>query len=74
MLEDLFDDLLILDEGDDFHPPLALQAVQGVDLIDFLNQSGPVYPVLLGPSSDSTMQGMTSSRFNLLLFPWETLL
>ena len=32
MLEDLFGDLFILDEGDDFHPPLALRAGQGVHL------------------------------------------
>jgi hypothetical protein len=32
MLEDLLDDLLILDEGDDLHPPLALRTHQGVHL------------------------------------------
>jgi len=31
----------ILDEGDDFHPPLSLRACQGVDLIDLLDQPGP---------------------------------
>lgn len=43
MLEVLFDDLIILDEGNDLHPPLALRADQGVHLnhvshiIEFLN-------------------------------------
>ena len=32
MLEGFLDDLLFLDEGHDFHPPLALRAGQGVHL------------------------------------------
>ena len=34
-------DLLILDEGDDLHPPLALRA-EGIHLVDFLNQPRPI--------------------------------
>ncbi len=49
MLEDLFNHLLILDETDDFHPSLTFGASQGVRLIDLLDQSGPVFPVLLSP-------------------------
>ena len=48
MLEDLFDDLLILDEGDDLHIPMALRTYQGVHLIDFLNQPGPILSVFFG--------------------------
>jgi hypothetical protein len=48
MLEDLFDHFLIFDESDDSHLTLALRAGQGINLIYFLNQSGPVFSVFLG--------------------------
>jgi hypothetical protein len=48
MLEDLLDHLFVLNKSEDSHLTLALGAGQGVHLIDFLNQSCPVFPVLLG--------------------------
>ena len=51
MLEDLFNRLLIIDETDDFHPSLTFGASQGVRLIDLLDQSGPVFQVVLGTES-----------------------
>ena len=47
MLKDSLDDLLILYKTDDLHPPLALETGQGINLINFLNQPGPVFSVLL---------------------------
>lgn len=47
MLEDPLDDLFILDESDDLHPPLAFRSRQGINLIDFLNQPGSVLSVFL---------------------------
>ena len=47
MLKDLFNDLFIFNERDDPHPSLAFRASQGVNLIDFLDQSGPVLSILL---------------------------
>jgi hypothetical protein len=45
MLEDPFDDLLILNEGNNAHRAAAFGAGEGIYLIDFLNQSGPVSPI-----------------------------
>jgi hypothetical protein len=47
MLENLFDHFLIFDESDDSHLTLALGAGQGINLMYFLNQSGPVFSILL---------------------------
>jgi hypothetical protein len=42
VLEDLFDDILILHHTDYFHLAGAFWASWGINLIDFLNQSGRV--------------------------------
>ena len=40
--EDPFDDLGIVNERDDAHRGTAVAALERVDLVDFLNQPGPV--------------------------------
>jgi hypothetical protein len=47
MLEDLLDHFFIFDESDDSHLPLAFGTGQGINLINFLNQPGPVFSILL---------------------------
>ena len=47
MLEDLFDDFLILDKADDPHGALAFRAGEWIHFIYFLNQSGPILPIRL---------------------------
>jgi hypothetical protein len=44
MIEDIPDDRRIFDAADDPHDALALRANQGIDLVDLLNQPGPVPP------------------------------
>ena len=46
VFEDLFYDVFGLNESDDGHRPMALGTSQGVNLIDFLNQSGPVLSII----------------------------
>ena len=48
MFQDGLDDLPVFDEADDPHGPPALRTGQGIDLVDLLNQPGPVLPVFLG--------------------------
>jgi hypothetical protein len=45
---DLFDHLFVLDKSEDSDLTLALRAHQGVHLIDFLNQPGPILSVFFG--------------------------
>jgi hypothetical protein len=47
MLEDLLDHFFIFDESDDSHLPLAFGTGQGINLINFLNQPGPIFSILL---------------------------
>ena len=47
MFQDGLDDLPVFDEADDPHDSPTLRAGQGIDLVDFLNQSGTVVPVFL---------------------------
>lgn len=60
MLEGLLDGLLILDEGDDLHPLLALRTHQEVYLIDFLNQPGTFLQILVLPLPWRTWEKTTS--------------
>ena len=48
MLEDVFDDFLVVDKSNDAHRPVALGAGEGVYLIDLLYQPCPVLAVSLG--------------------------
>ena len=43
VLENLLDHLLILDEGDDLHPPLALWAGQGIHLPRSSRGQAPIF-------------------------------
>ena len=43
MFQDGLDDLLVFDDADDLHAFLALRAGQGIDLVNLLNQPGPVF-------------------------------
>ena len=45
MLQNGFDDLLILDEADDPYGSPAFRADERIDFIDFPNQPGPAFPV-----------------------------
>ncbi len=42
MFQYRFDDLLVLDQADNPHLPLAFWAGKGVHFVDLLNQLGPV--------------------------------
>ncbi len=48
MLEDLFYNLLVLYQTDYFHLSVTSRASQVGNLLDFLNQSGPVLSIFLG--------------------------
>ena len=48
MLQYLFDDLFVLDKGDNPHLPMAFGTISGSNLINFLNKSGPVLPEIPG--------------------------
>jgi hypothetical protein len=48
VFKDLFYGVLILDEGDDAHLPVALGASEGVYLVDFLDKPCPVLEVPFG--------------------------
>ena len=50
VFQDGLDDLSVFNEADDAHDSLALRAGQGIDLIDFLNEPGPVLPIFLRTS------------------------
>ncbi len=50
MLEDVFDDIGLVDERDDVQGSVAVGAFEGIDLVDFLNQSGPVGLASVGGS------------------------
>jgi hypothetical protein len=41
------DDFPVLDKADDPHDSPTLRAGQGIDLVDLLDQPGPVLPVFL---------------------------
>lgn len=45
MFEDGLDDLPVFNEADDAHDSPTLRAGQGVNLVDFLNEPGPVLPI-----------------------------
>ena len=47
MLQESFDDGLILDEADDPPDSPALRTGQGIKLIDLLDQPGVVFPAFL---------------------------
>ena len=47
MFQDGLDDLPVFDEADDPHDSPTLRAGQGIDLVNLLNQPGPVLPVFL---------------------------
>ena len=42
MFQDPLNDILFLDQGDDAHGGAAVGALERIDLIDLLNQSGPI--------------------------------
>ena len=46
MLEDLSNDLLVLYKTGDLYPPLTVTAGPGINLINFLYQFSPIFPVL----------------------------
>jgi hypothetical protein len=46
VLEDLFDDVLILDQADDFHLSGTFGASQWVHFVNLMDQSGPVLQAL----------------------------
>ena len=71
MFQDGLDDLRVFDKADDPHASPTLRAGQGIDLVDFLNEPGPVLPVFLRTLIGFRMQGMPSVSFH---FPRETLL
>jgi len=48
MLKNLFYDILVIYHADDFHLSRTFRARQWVHFIDFLDQSGPVFPVFIG--------------------------
>ena len=48
MFQDGLDDLPVFNETDDSHDSPTLRASQGINLVDFLNEPGPVLPVFLG--------------------------
>jgi len=45
VFQDGLDDLPVFDEADDPHGSPTLRTAQGIDLVDLLNQPGPVLPV-----------------------------
>jgi hypothetical protein len=47
VFQDGLDDLWVFVEADDPHGSPTLRASQGIDLVDFLNESGPVLPIFL---------------------------
>ena len=47
MSQYLFDDLIILDEPVDFHSALTLWTQQGVNIVNFLDQTCPVFDTVL---------------------------
>ena len=47
MFQDGLDDLPVFDEAEDPHDSPTLRASQGIDLVDLLDQPGPVLPVFL---------------------------
>ena len=47
MVQNAFDNLLILDRADDPHGSPAFWTRKRIDLIDLLNQPGPVFLVFL---------------------------
>ena len=47
VLENLRDDLPIFYKADDPHGPLAFRTGEGVDFVDFLDKTGPVFSVRL---------------------------
>jgi len=47
VLQDGFDDLPVFDEADDPHGSPTIRTGQGIDLVDLLDQPGPVLPVFL---------------------------
>ena len=43
MFQDSLDELPIFDEADDLHDSLTIRTGQGIDVVDLLNQPGPVF-------------------------------
>ncbi len=66
MLEDLFDQFLILNKTDDLHLSLVLGTGQEVQFMDLLNQLAQFFLYSLHKPSDSRMQGIHSSFLFLL--------
>jgi len=50
VFQDGLDDLPVFDEADDLHDSSTLRTGQGIDLVDLLDQPGPVLPVFLRTS------------------------
>ena len=47
VLEDFLDDVRVLYKTDHFHSPETFGANKGIDIIDFLDKSGPVLSICL---------------------------
>ena len=45
VLEDFFDDRLLMDEADDPQGPLTSETDERIDFVDLLNQPGPVFSI-----------------------------
>lgn len=62
MFQDGQDDLPVFNEADDLHDSPTLRKGQGIDLVDLLNQPGPVLPVFLETFIDFQDAGAESKR------------
>ena len=66
MLENLFYDVLVLNEGNDAHRPVTLGAREGVYLVYFLDKSCPVpeAPLSFFPDNLTTLQEQEKSGYD----------
>jgi hypothetical protein len=48
VFQDGLNDLSVLDEANDAHDSSTLRASQGINLVNLLDQAGPILPVFLG--------------------------